>query len=119
MRRSTSLLTAVTAVLVTIIAVWYLQGSVAPTQATWDDVLAEAASGGYRLITTDELAKRYLADPDGLLLIDTRQEWEHRSGHIERSLHFPMEPTRWARWRKSSELKELLGPDLDQVLVFY
>ena len=55
-----------------------------PRKATWDDVLAEAKSGGYRIITTEELGAKYSKNPDELLLVDTRQEWEYRTGHIKR-----------------------------------
>ncbi|MCK7513366.1 MAG: hypothetical protein MZV70_61260 [Desulfobacterales bacterium] len=33
-------------------ALWLTNGAVTPKEATWDDVLAEAKSGGYRIITT-------------------------------------------------------------------
>ena len=44
-------------------------------------------------------------------LVDTRQDWEYRTGHIHGAIHFPMEPTWWSRWRKADALKDLLGPD--------
>jgi rhodanese-related sulfurtransferase len=53
------------------------------------------------------------------MLIDTRQEWEYRAGHIAGALLFPMEPTWWARWRKAGALRELLGEDKDRLVVFY
>ena len=74
----------------------------------WDDVLAEAKAGGYRLITTEELAERYRQDSKELLLVDTRQEWEYRTGHIKGAVNFPMEPTWWSRWRKAAALKAFL-----------
>jgi rhodanese-related sulfurtransferase len=77
---------------------------ITPQQATWDDVVAEAEAGGYRIITTEALAEKYGKDPSALMLIDTRQEWEYRTGHIAGALLFPMEPTWWARWRKAGEL---------------
>ena len=84
-----------------------------------DDVRAEAARGGYRLISTDDLWQKYEAAPDGLLMVDTRQEWEYRTGHIKGALNFPMEPTGWARWRKKGALSKFLGPDKNQLIVFY
>jgi predicted sulfurtransferase len=109
----------VAAVLITIFLVWYGQRPITPRQATWDDVVAEAEAGGYRLITTEALAEVYGKDPSALMLIDTRQEWEYRTGHIAGALLFPMEPARWARWRKAAQLGQLLGPDKDRTIVFY
>jgi hypothetical protein len=94
------------AVMITIaIVVWFVQRPAHRKQATWDDVLAEAKAGGYRIITTEELAERYPQGPFDLLLVDTRQEWEYRTGHIKGALNFSMEPTWWARWRKAGELE--------------
>ncbi len=103
----------------TIGIVWYAQRPIAPGQATWEDVMAEADAGGYKIITTEALSERYEKKPSELLLIDTRQEWEYRTGHIKGALNFSMEPTWWARWRKAGELNTFLGPDKERVLVFY
>ena len=89
---------------------------VAPTMT---QVTAEARNGGYRLIDAPTLLRLYEKQRDGTLLIDTRQEWEHRRGHIDGSLHFPMEPTWWAMWRKKKPLQTLLGPDRSKTIVFY
>ncbi len=110
---------AVAAVLLTIGTLWLTHRAVAPREATWEDVLAEAKAGGYRIITTDELAERYRKDAHSLLLVDTRQEWEYRTGHLDGAINFPMEPTWWSRWRKAKPLETLLGPDKDRTLVFY
>ena len=107
------------AVLITIISVWHGQRPIAPKQATWDDVIAEADAGGYRIITTEALAEIYAKDSSDLLLIDTRQGWEYRTGHIQGALNFSMEPTRWARWQKADDLAAFLGPDKERTLVFY
>jgi predicted sulfurtransferase len=98
-------------------ALWWTNQSVTPKEATWDDVLAEAKSGGYRLITTQELADKYTQSAP--FLIDTRQDWEFRTGHIKEAVNFPIEPTWWSRWRKTDSLKEMLGPDKDRLIVFY
>lgn len=110
---------ALVAVLITVVFVWYIHRPAAPDQSTWDDVLAEARAGGYQIISTEELADRYLKGSPAPLLIDTRQEWEYRTGHIEGAINFSMEPTWWARWRKAGDLEDVLGPDKDRVLVFY
>jgi len=119
MNNKKSTIAAIVAVLITIASLWFTNRAVTPKQATWDDVLVEGKNGGYRIITTEELAARYRQDPGSLLLVDTRQEWEYRTGHLKGAENFPMEPTAWARWRKASELEKFLGPDKDRALVFY
>jgi len=114
-----TLIMTAAAVLAVLGALWWTNGTVAPREATWDDVLAEAKSGGYRIITTEELRTEYFQNPGTFLLVDTRQEWEYRSGHIQGAVNFPMEPTGWSRWRKADALKELLGPDKNRKVVFY
>jgi 3-mercaptopyruvate sulfurtransferase SseA len=119
MRNKQTTLIAVAAVLLTIGALWFTNRTVAPGPATWDDVLAEAKAGGYKVITTQELSDRYQKDAKSLLLVDTRQEWEYRSGHLKGALNFPVEPTWWSRWRKASALESFLGPDKDRTVIFY
>lgn len=91
----------------------------APPVSSWELVKAEAQAGGYRLISTAELADRYRRDPQGLLLVDTRQEWEYRTGHLQGAVNFPLEPTWWGRFRAQGPLAALLGPDKHRFLVFY
>lgn len=110
---------ALLAVAFTIGVLCFTNRAVTPRQATWDDVLAEARAGGYRIITTDELAERYRRDADRLLLVDTRQEWEYRTGHLKGAVNIPMEPTWWSRWRKGSTLAACLGPDRERSIIFY
>jgi len=114
-----SILVALAAITVTIGALWLSSRAVTPREAAWADVLAEARSGGYKIITTEELAERYARNPGDLLLVDTRQEWEYRTGHLKGALNFPMEPTWWSRWRKARALETFLGPDKDRFIVFY
>jgi rhodanese-related sulfurtransferase len=54
-----------------------------------------------------------------MLLVDTRQEWEYRSGHIKGALNFPIEPTWLSRWRNKGALAKFLGPDKNRFIVFY
>ena len=110
---------ALVAVIITVGTLWFTNRAVTPKEATWDDVLAEAKSGGYRIISTEELAREYQKDSGSLMLVDTRQEWEYRTGHLKGALNFPMEPTWWSRWRKASALETFLGPDKDRIVVFY
>ena len=110
---------AIVAVLLTVGALWSNNRAVAPKEPAWDDVLAEAKAGGYKIITTDELSERYQKDPKSLLLVDTRQEWEYRTGHLKGAVNFPIEPTAWSRWRKASALEAFLGADKDRTIIFY
>jgi len=110
---------ALIAVSLTIGFIWYGNRSVTPQKATWDDVRAEAVKGGYRLISTDKLWQQHKSNSAGLLLVDTRQEWEHRTGHIQGAINFPLEPTWLSRWRKKGELAAVLGPDKNRLIVFY
>ena len=112
-------LLAVLAIAMTAGLLWYGNRSLPQKTATWDDVVAEARRGGYQLIKTEELWEHYKIDPKNLLLVDTRQEWEYRTGHIKGALVFPIEPTWLSRWRKKGELKTFLGPDKDRFIVFY
>jgi hypothetical protein len=110
---------ALVAVLLTVGALWVTNRAVTPKQATWDDVLAEGRTGGYKIITTEELIEQYRKDSAGLLLVDTRQDWEYRTGHLKGAVLFPMEPTWWSRWRKASALETFLGPNKDRTVIFY
>jgi hypothetical protein len=116
--RRTTLL-ALVAVAVTLSFLWYANRPIIPPEATMDEVRAEAAGGGYRLISTEELGKIYSQPPANFLLVDTRQDWEYRSGHIKGAINFPIEPTWWSRWRSQGRLSALLGPDKDRLVVFY
>ena len=120
MERKRTLLLALMAVILTLGWLWHAHRPLPPPQeATMAEVRAEAARGGYRLINTAELAKLYQQPPANLLLVDTRQDWEYRSGHIQGAVDFPMEPTWWSRWRSRSSLAALLGPDKNRLVVFY
>ena len=112
-------LLALLAVIVTVGALWLTHRSIIPKEAAWKDVVAEAETGGYKLISTDELWERYRKHPVGFLVVDTRQEWEYRTGHIKGAVNFPMEPTWFSRWQKKGDLKTLLGVDKNRAVVFY
>jgi hypothetical protein len=116
LRRSASVLLAAVAVVVTAAAVWHDHRPTPPKPSTWEDVLAEARAGGYRIISTKELADRHRGGAPDLLVVDTRQGWEYRAGLIEGARHFPMEPTRWTR---AGALEAFLGPDRERTVVFY
>jgi len=119
MQGKKSVILALLAIVVTAGALWFTSRAVTPKVATWEDVLAEAKRGGYRIMTTEDLAKAYRKDSSAILLVDTRQEWEYRTGHIKGALNFSMEPTWWSRWRKAGTLKAFLGPDKERTVVFY
>ena len=116
-RRLTRL--ALLAIGATLVALWLTNGAVTPKEATWDDVVAEAENGDYQLITTEVLWQRYGEIGKSLILVDTRQEWEFRTGHIAGAISFPMEPTWLARWKKKGALGKRLGTDKDKTIVFY
>jgi hypothetical protein len=103
---------------VIVAALWFTQRAVTPKEATWEDVLAEARDGGYRIIDTDELWE-YCQNPTDLLVVDTRPEWDYWKAHIQGAVNFPLEPTAWSRWWKREALKQLLGPDKNSLIVFY
>ncbi len=119
MQKKSFFLLAMVSICITASALWLTNKAVTPKTAVWNDVLAEAEKGGYRIITTEDLSQKYETDPSGMLLVDTRQEWEFRTGHIRGAVNFSMEPTWWARWRKADALKTLLGTDKDRFIVFY
>jgi len=119
MQNKKATIIALAAVMITVGALWYTNQAVTPKQATWDDVLVEAKTGGYQIITTEDLAARYRKDPQSLLLVDTRQEWEYRTGHLKGAVNFSMEPTWWSRWRSASALETFLGPDKERTIFFY
>ena len=114
-----TIIMALAAVMAALGALVFTHTGVTPKEATWDDVLSEAKNGGYRIITTMDLGASYSKNPNEFFLVDTRQEWEYRTGHIKGAVNFPMEPTWWSRWRKVDALKELLGSDKDRKIVFY
>jgi len=89
-----------------------------PAKVTMDDVRQEAAAGGYALIDTEQMRQR-IEQGENLLLVDTRQPWEYRTGHIQGAVNFSMEPTRWNRWRSRGALEQILGPDKTRAIVFY
>ena len=107
------------ALAVSVGALWFTNLSVTPKIATWDDVQKEAQKGRYRLIQVEALWDKFQKDPGALLLVDTRQDWEFRTGHIKGALNFPVEPTWWSRWRKQKDLHAFLGPNKNRFVVFY
>jgi len=119
MNKGLRTVSALGAVLITMGILWFGNRPLVPIKATWQDVVREAENGGYRLIEIEDLRKRYQQSSTDLLLVDTRQEWEYRTGHIKGAVNFPMEPTWWSRFSKKSDLKEFLGRDKSKFLVFY
>ncbi len=112
-------LLAFVAIAITAGALWFTNHSVTPKEGTWEDIQAEAKLGGYHIINTEELWNRYNKSLDKLFLVDTRQEWEYRTGHIKGALNFPMEPTWLSRWRKKGVLEAFLRSDKDRFIVIY
>ena len=108
--------------IVTFLATLVWTVSAAADQPLTDPAAAvrkEAEKGQYRLINVDELWEIYQDGNRQSLLIDTRQEWEFRTGHIEGAVHFSMEPTWLSRLIQRTPLARALGPDKDRILIFY
>lgn len=103
----------------TVAVLWFMNQAVTPKDATWEDVEAEALTGKYELLTTDQLWAMYSDPATRPILVDTRQAWEYRTGHIAGALNFPMEPTWLSRWQKKTALETFLGPDRLKPIVFY
>jgi predicted sulfurtransferase len=115
-----ALVLALMALVIAGVGLWFAHRPLPPPQeATQEEVRGEAARGGYHLITTEELARVYREAPPNLLLVDTRQDWEYRTGHIRGAVNFPMEPTWYARWRAQGPLTALLEPHRNKGIVFY
>ncbi len=93
--------------------------AVTPKEPTWEDVLAEGRNGGYKIVETKALWEKYQQGHEKMLLVDTRQDWEYRTGHIKGAVNFPMEPTWWSRWQKREAQEQFLGSDKSRVIVFY
>jgi len=119
MKNCQTIILALVAVVLTLGFLWQAHRPVAVEEASMAQVHAEAVRGGYRLINTEELAKIYQQPPADFLLVDTRQDWEYRSGHIKGAVNFPLEPNWWGRWRAKGRLAALLGPDKNRLVVFY
>ena len=107
------------AVSFTLLILWYAHRPATVVQSNMEQVRQEAERGGYRLIDVEHLSKQYRSNKEKLLLVDTRQQWEHRAGYIDGSVSFPMEPNWWARWQGKKDLLALLGPDKNKSIVFY
>ena len=107
------------AVILTTVVVWYQHLSGQPRMASWNETLREAQKGGYQIIGTEQLWDLFRNQPDQILVVDVRQKWEYRTGYIKNAINFPMEPSWWARLTKRSDLRALLGPDINRKIIFY
>jgi hypothetical protein len=59
MKGKRAILLPLIAVIVTAGSIWVTNRVSVSKEVTWEDILAEAKSGGYQIITTEELWKRY------------------------------------------------------------
>jgi 3-mercaptopyruvate sulfurtransferase SseA len=118
-QKKTYILFSLLAVVMTLGALWYVNRPVIAREPSRQEVQAQAQNGGYHLLNTGELATLIRHEGQKVLLVDTRQPWEYRTGHIKGALNFSMEPTWWARWRSQGPLARFLGPDKDRLIVFY
>ena len=108
-----------TAIFIVILLVWTLSAAAETGKDSAAAVQSEAERGNYRLMDIDELWEKYQDSEADLLLIDTRQDWEFRTGSIESSIHFSMEPTWFSRLIQRGALAQALGSDKEKILVFY
>jgi hypothetical protein len=119
MQRTKNILLALISVIITAGVVWYANRPSATRVVTWENILTEAQEGGYQIIATEEIWKLHQETPEMVLLVDTRQEWEYRVGHMKGARNFPIEPTWWSKWFKRRALKAFLGPNKERMIVFY
>jgi hypothetical protein len=84
-------------------------------------IVNEARKGRYQLITPEELKKEDVTHSAAILLVDTRQEWSDQMQHIQGALHIDFAPTWWNQYSPMtrSEMKKLLGPDKNKIIIFY
>ena len=107
------------AVAIVIGVLWFTNRAVTPKEATWEDVLGRGQTGRIPDHQDPGFMGAVPKRSPGSLLVDTRQEWEYRTGHIQGALNFPIEPTGYSRWRKQKPLETFLGPDKNRFIVFY
>jgi hypothetical protein len=84
-------------------------------------VLTEAKEGGYKIISLQELERDFRNQSGSLLLVDTRQEWAYQMQHITGASCLPVSPTWWYQYSPSarSEMRKVLGSDINKKAVFY
>ncbi|MBT8361876.1 MAG: rhodanese-like domain-containing protein [Deltaproteobacteria bacterium] len=116
MMRST--LRQVMILLTTMCCILSIAGAEPPTDLA-ETVRQEAADGKYQLIDVENLWELYQDSSREILLIDTRQGWEYRTGHIAGAEHFSMEPTWFSRLIQRHALAQALGSDKSRILIFY
>ncbi len=101
------------------VLVWTTSAAEEASKEAAQAVQKEAERGNYQLIDVDGLRELYLNSERDVLVIDTRQDWEFRTGSIAGAIHFPMEPTWFSRLIQRGSLAQVLGPDKERLLVFY
>ena len=97
------------------------QAATATQEQALAEVREEARRGNYQLIRPGAIREQFLKEPESLLLVDTRQEWEYQREHIKRAINLPVKPTWWTQyslWVRAN-MKKLIGPDLKRRVVFY
>lgn len=119
MNKSRLSFTALFAIAATVAVLRLTSGPPINNEVKWENATAEAQKGGYRLISTEDLYERYNQNGNNLLIVDTRQEWEYRTGHIKGAINFPITPNWFSRWQKKGALGEFLGRDKARDIVFY
>lgn len=90
-----------------------------PLEEFINEVQQDAKRGNYKLIEVDELWSLYQRSNQDILLIDTRQEWEFRTGHIRGAVNFSIEPTWFSRLINRHALAQKLPENKKKILIFY
>jgi predicted sulfurtransferase len=101
------------------VLVWTTSASEEAVKEAEQAVQKEAERGNYQDIDIDGLWELYQNSERDVLLIDTRQDWEFRTGSIAGAINFPMESTWFSRLIQRGSLTQALGPDKERTLVFY
>jgi len=97
------------------------QAATATQEQTLAQVREEARRGKYQLISPEVLIDRFLKDPDSLLLVDTRQEWEYQREHIKGAVNLPIKTTWWTQyslWARAA-MRKILRTAKTRDVVFY
>ena len=86
----------------------------------WPDTHKRAATGGYELITLQELQALIQSEKE-MILLDVRPDYEYREGHMPgaQNFEFHLGHRSGLAPEGAEALKALLGEDRDRLIVTY